>query len=717
MVIRWQLQFRDINDALHVVDIYDASASTATVKQLTGAADPFTTDEQSDDDLYVPIRTQSGYIRIVIQDGDESLVADLMPETSTSRPVVLHDADGNVEWLGFLTGEQYSQPWAPAPYEVELPVQGIMSAMEGMDFSQDDGCTSVRSLCDDIASYLPTGMLGFVFSDKIDSSVCVSNENFQEYMTAEQRVEEGTEDFYNTVTYKEVMEYFCKYFGVSCRQYRSSLVFYAHDSTTYTSVTSGADGDSVTTDKPSTHALSDMKIKAANNNVSFSLPYHIVNGEFDTGGTGGDTEDVFNLSNFSSYFDVDYTTDSFVIFKDGNEVTNLVPTTSEHVGTGTEANEPYLVADTQCGIINRSGLGYRSNNGYSYYNAPDGGHAIGGRKASSGTDVLQISTAVATNTPQPVFRIKPSEPVTTTSNEDSLLVFSFEVQAIAFHLGTASGFGNGNKDGNVTKSVDINLGKILVSIKIGDYYLKTTESSSIVGAFYNQNAETSWVKEESYIHIRMVDGKPVGNFFESSSDADIYSNSTAEGIFVSVPQSLRNSRQQVEITLYAGVDDLHRTVVANKIIRGILSDEDGNDFDADYLQVMFSNISIQKAYKVGVEDYGLDMTQNSFHVLTGSAVSGKYEVSSTITTRQGNQHGSGLAMNSDKSFVTEQYELTGLQRRAAVLNKCRELFTVYVEGILPNFDSVTYEGKNYIIVSQSVDWRDGSTKLLILNID
>ena len=71
---------------------------TGNAVPLKGGAQPFVTQEDDDDDQFTPIRTQSGYIRII----DDGFAADgttafdwkdLVPDTDLSRPVTLTAVD------------------------------------------------------------------------------------------------------------------------------------------------------------------------------------------------------------------------------------------------------------------------------------------------------------------------------------------------------------------------------------------------------------------------------------------------------------------------------------------------------------------------------------------------------------------------------------------------------------------------------------------------
>ncbi|MEE1213499.1 MAG: hypothetical protein U0L04_00825, partial [Bacteroidaceae bacterium] len=66
---------------------------------LKGGAQPFTTQEDDDEDMFTPIRTQSGYLRIVDDGFAENGVTpfdwkDLIPQKGNDRPVSLTHPEG-----------------------------------------------------------------------------------------------------------------------------------------------------------------------------------------------------------------------------------------------------------------------------------------------------------------------------------------------------------------------------------------------------------------------------------------------------------------------------------------------------------------------------------------------------------------------------------------------------------------------------------------------
>lgn len=112
---------------------------TGTPIPLEGAAQPFVTQEDDTDDMFTPVRTQSGYIRIVDDgfdaDGNSFDWRDLIPATGTSRPVVLsHDDGGNtiVDWMGYIQPQNFSGMLYVGTQEREFPVYCGLSGLQNV---------------------------------------------------------------------------------------------------------------------------------------------------------------------------------------------------------------------------------------------------------------------------------------------------------------------------------------------------------------------------------------------------------------------------------------------------------------------------------------------------------------------------------------------------------------------------------------------------------
>ena len=145
MAVRWKIPFKTLrSNELLTVNIYDSTFSGEAMV-LRGAAEPFETQEEGGDDLFTPVRLQSGYLRIV----DNGFAADgvtafnwrdFIPTTDTDRPVTLTDASDNVLWQGFLQAQNFGATLFGNPQTREFPIQCGLSVTQGIDinFSQKE---------------------------------------------------------------------------------------------------------------------------------------------------------------------------------------------------------------------------------------------------------------------------------------------------------------------------------------------------------------------------------------------------------------------------------------------------------------------------------------------------------------------------------------------------------------------------------------------------
>lgn len=133
---------------------------SGTAVALYGGAEPFTTDEDASEDQFTPIRTQSGYFRIV----DNGYAAngttafdwkDLLPATDSERPVTL-TYGGTVVWQGFMQSQTFSGALYGNPQEREFPVICPLGVLSGVDIDFNAGLKNfayvLKSVCDTIDS-------------------------------------------------------------------------------------------------------------------------------------------------------------------------------------------------------------------------------------------------------------------------------------------------------------------------------------------------------------------------------------------------------------------------------------------------------------------------------------------------------------------------------------------------------------------------------------
>ena len=139
--VRWQVPFAAQDGTQYRVDIYDEGYTGSPV-QLNAGETPFTTDEDDSDDFFAPVRTQSGTLQIWTEtpSGSTIKLEDILPASNIDRPVRLVNLSNSnaVEWQGFLSCEAYSQDYIGIPQNLDLPLIGVLEAMDSVEVEMAD---------------------------------------------------------------------------------------------------------------------------------------------------------------------------------------------------------------------------------------------------------------------------------------------------------------------------------------------------------------------------------------------------------------------------------------------------------------------------------------------------------------------------------------------------------------------------------------------------
>ena len=159
--IRWQIPFESIQGVQYRVDIYDEGEFTPV--QLTPGETPFVTKEDASDDVFHPVRSQTGTIEVctLMPDGNYITLDDLLPANNIARPVKLWrilggGAAGVLEWQGFLSCEAYDQDYTGIPQILDLPVISVLEAMDSIEVELSESMAFQRILSHCIYAMKPS---------------------------------------------------------------------------------------------------------------------------------------------------------------------------------------------------------------------------------------------------------------------------------------------------------------------------------------------------------------------------------------------------------------------------------------------------------------------------------------------------------------------------------------------------------------------------------
>lgn len=231
MAVRWTIDFVSLrNNTNYKVSIYDNSYSGNAIP-LRGGAQPFYTEEDADSDFFKPVRSQSGYLRIV-DDGKDANGnpfdwTDLIPPTGTSYRVILANGNGRVCWAGFMQAQNFESNLYEPTQERSFPIVDDLGALATIDVS---------------ANSIGVVTFGYVLQHILEFqqqfSITASGSNvwnwFLNRVNWDNFVEVDSDGIRRSKYSKlELLEEICRFWGLTCRQYGEDYFFVSPDDPFY----------------------------------------------------------------------------------------------------------------------------------------------------------------------------------------------------------------------------------------------------------------------------------------------------------------------------------------------------------------------------------------------------------------------------------------------------------------------------------------------------
>ena len=228
-------------------------------------------EENDTDNLLDVIRVKTGYLRVIEMNyGD---LTDMHPQTNTSHYVTV-TYNGVTVFTGFLQAQSFETKWEPGPRMLEFPVMSPLGTLGGkyMPTPSAPSYITLAAALKNVAETMDSGITTVTFPDYMISSTertlsyrintlnyCPFNDNYSV-------VQGDTEPLYSPKTVSEFLEDICNCFGLIVHDMPGALVFTRFDYTrnynqytvstmanaspTYTSVTSGATGQDLSSLSP-----------------------------------------------------------------------------------------------------------------------------------------------------------------------------------------------------------------------------------------------------------------------------------------------------------------------------------------------------------------------------------------------------------------------------------------------------------------------------------
>ena len=213
----YQQSFISLDGEIFTLRIDGVTPSVA----LPLSDDPIETDEDSDSDMFMPVRTQSGYIRILST--DKTTWRQFIPSSATAMPVTLKKGTAIV-WQGYVQTGTYGTTW-PAIYEdFELPITCGLSVLESFDVDVNGPGDMVT--VGQLLAYLFGKLSGLTYKVYFHTGNPNTNPAWLQYKVLWRNFldeDDGTlKPSYNCL---EILEELCKFYGWSCRTHGDGIWF------------------------------------------------------------------------------------------------------------------------------------------------------------------------------------------------------------------------------------------------------------------------------------------------------------------------------------------------------------------------------------------------------------------------------------------------------------------------------------------------------------
>lgn len=241
--IRWQVKFKTLNEKDALIDIYEENWSGG-ITQLEPAVNPITTEEDSDDDYLKPVRTQTGYLRVV----DNGDLDGLMPEDNSQHYIELR-IDNALSWCGYMQADTFSEDWDITPLITEFPLISPLGMLEGVYLDQAKEMSLVKLAelllecieatgVDYTRIYFPREVwYSVIESAKTPFDVAISRQTFFSDNGSDERDAVDWQR-YDAETCFSFLEEFCKFWGWTLYE-RCKFLYFIGKSNEYYETTIG----------------------------------------------------------------------------------------------------------------------------------------------------------------------------------------------------------------------------------------------------------------------------------------------------------------------------------------------------------------------------------------------------------------------------------------------------------------------------------------------
>lgn len=130
--LRWTMNFESLHGVQCLVKIFDSDGWSGTPTALTPGDNPFSYEEDDDEDMTKLIRYKTGTLRVFVGEGEHIL--DLYPSTFHEHYVEFYYGE-TLDFIGFIQPQSFEEEWSASARVSELQVVSPLGLAESINFS------------------------------------------------------------------------------------------------------------------------------------------------------------------------------------------------------------------------------------------------------------------------------------------------------------------------------------------------------------------------------------------------------------------------------------------------------------------------------------------------------------------------------------------------------------------------------------------------------
>lgn len=212
----WTVSFKSRTGKSYRIQILKPTGSQNV--ELMPADVPFVTNEEGNEDMFVPVKVQTGYINII--SSDVALTRNIIPTTGGTRTVDLYEITSTGDkllWQGYVEPQMLSMKIWQGPQKLKIPVECPLSALKYTPFSSQKGTMTIAELLHGLTTDFTR-----VYIQGTPIGPSTSTTIFTTYSWLGKKIYPSLFTSASMSKY-EVLEEVCKFFGWTCRFKASDL--------------------------------------------------------------------------------------------------------------------------------------------------------------------------------------------------------------------------------------------------------------------------------------------------------------------------------------------------------------------------------------------------------------------------------------------------------------------------------------------------------------